>query len=96
MVLLLQPLKNSLAINYLFFCCYISSSRGKAIDRIPLPPPMYGAASFSSRKPSHSSSFGLGAPSSAGQNTVRGLAPAPPPTSYASDNHVMHSFYSLN
>ncbi|KAG7984046.1 hypothetical protein I3843_04G137500 [Carya illinoinensis] len=65
----------------------LGSTRGKAIDRIPLPPPMYGAASFSGRKPSYSSSFRQTAPSSVGQNTVRGSAPPPPP-SYASDNHV--------
>ncbi|XP_040989936.1 E3 ubiquitin-protein ligase RGLG2-like [Juglans microcarpa x Juglans regia] len=65
----------------------LGSTRGKAIDRIPLPPPMYGAASFSGGKPSHSSSFRSSAPSYVGQNTVRSSAPPPPP-SFAADNHV--------
>ncbi|KAF2282874.1 hypothetical protein GH714_043358 [Hevea brasiliensis] len=35
----------------------LGSTRGKAIDRVSLPPPQYGAASFSNSKPSQSSSF---------------------------------------
>lgn len=62
----------------------LGASRGKAIDRISLPPPMYGAASFSTRKPSHSSSFRPTAPSSGGRDRVVGSAA---PSSYASDNH---------
>ena len=41
---------------YLPFCP-ISASQGKAIERVPLPPPLYGSASFSTPKPSGYSSF---------------------------------------
>ncbi|KAG6670522.1 hypothetical protein I3843_Q058400 [Carya illinoinensis] len=64
----------------------IISTRGKAIDRIPLPPPMYGAASFSGRKPSYSSSFDKLHPL-CGTKYSSWLS-SPPPPSYASDNHV--------
>uniref|UniRef100_A0A2N9IWE0 VWFA domain-containing protein n=1 Tax=Fagus sylvatica TaxID=28930 RepID=A0A2N9IWE0_FAGSY len=70
----------------------LGASRGKAIDRVSLPPPMYGSASFSTRKPSHSSSYNPSPRSSVGYDTV-GVS-APP--SYASDNHVMHSSYLWN
>ncbi|KAE8124365.1 hypothetical protein FH972_019261 [Carpinus fangiana] len=60
-------------------------SRGNAIDRVSLPPPMYGAASFNTKKPSHSSSFRPSAPSSGGPRTVGGSAT---PSSHASDNHL--------
>ncbi|GLU12646.1 hypothetical protein SLE2022_293100 [Rubroshorea leprosula] len=63
----------------------LGTSRGKAIDRIPLPPPLYGAASFSTSKPSGSSSFLPSAPSSGRYNTAVGTAP---PASSATDNHV--------
>lgn len=51
---------------------------------------MYGAASFNTKKPSHSSSFRPSAPSSGGPRTVGGSAA---PSSHASDNHVMHTSY---
>lgn len=56
-------------------------NRGKAIDRIPLPPPQYSAASFGNSKPSHSSSH----------NSTRRYEPAvvEPPTSSACDIHVL-------
>ncbi|KAB1217268.1 E3 ubiquitin-protein ligase RGLG2 [Morella rubra] len=57
-------------------------SRGNDIDRVSLPPPMYGAASFSTRKPSHKSSFHPSAPTSGGHYTAGGSAPP------SSDNHV--------
>lgn len=65
-------------------------TRGNAIDRVSLPPPMYGAASFNTKKPSHSSSFcpsapSSGGPSSSGRHTAGGSAA---PSSHASDNHV--------
>lgn len=41
----------------------LGARRGKAIDRIPLPPPHYGAPSLGTQKPSHSSSFRPSAPS---------------------------------
>ncbi|KAK1377263.1 RING-type E3 ubiquitin transferase [Heracleum sosnowskyi] len=42
----------------------LNAQRGKAIDRIPLPPPHYGMASRGTSKPSQSSSFRPSAPSS--------------------------------
>ncbi|KAK8604057.1 hypothetical protein V6N13_096520 [Hibiscus sabdariffa] len=42
----------------------LGNTRGKAIDRVPLPPPLYGAGSFSHSKPSRPSSFRPSAPSS--------------------------------
>nr|POE54805.1 e3 ubiquitin-protein ligase rglg1 [Quercus suber] len=62
----------------------LGASRGNTIDRVPLPPPMYGTAPFNTRKPSQSSSFHSSARSSGVQEIV-GVS-APP--SYASDNHV--------
>lgn len=62
----------------------LGCTRGKAIDRFPLPPPQYGAASFSNSKPSYSSSFRSSAPSS-GRYEAAGTAP---PASSASDNHL--------
>ncbi|XP_075662023.1 E3 ubiquitin-protein ligase RGLG2-like [Castanea sativa] len=62
----------------------LGASRGNAIDRIPLPPPMYGTAPFNTRKSSQSSSFHSSARSSGVHETV-GVS-APP--SFASDNHV--------
>lgn len=35
----------------------LGSRNGKSVERVPLPPPLYGAASFSSRKTSRNSSF---------------------------------------
>lgn len=70
----------------------VSASRGKGIDRIALPPPLYGAASFGIGKPSRSSTFQPSAPSSSSSDPV-------PPTSksgsYASDNHVIHYIYNI-
>ncbi|BAT79445.1 E3 ubiquitin-protein ligase RGLG2-like [Vigna umbellata] len=65
----------------------LGTRRGKDIDRVPLPPPLYGAASFSSPsfnspKTSRQNSFRPSAPSS--RHDVR---PNPPATS-ASDNQV--------
>ncbi|EEF51892.1 E3 ubiquitin-protein ligase RGLG2 [Ricinus communis] len=66
----------------------LGSTRGKAIDRIPLPPPQYGAATLSNSKPSRSSSFHPSAPSSGRYNAqAAGTAPAPPASS-TSDNHL--------
>ncbi|KAK2663611.1 hypothetical protein Ddye_002185 [Dipteronia dyeriana] len=63
----------------------LGASRGKGIDRISLPPPQYGAASFSTPKTSQSSSFLPSAPSSGRHDTTSGSAP---PAASASDNHV--------
>ncbi|KAJ9677928.1 hypothetical protein PVL29_022734 [Vitis rotundifolia] len=62
-----------------------SSHRGKAIDRVPLPPPLYGANSFSNSKPPRSSSFQPSAPSSDQHSaSIHTSAPA----SSLADNHV--------
>ncbi|KAI3454386.1 hypothetical protein Pfo_011049 [Paulownia fortunei] len=63
----------------------LGASRGKDVDRVPLPPPLYGAASFATPKPSRSSSFRPSAPSSSGREPV---APASQSGSYTSDNHL--------
>ncbi|KAI4336240.1 hypothetical protein L6164_014789 [Bauhinia variegata] len=60
----------------------LGARRGKGIDRIPLPPPLYGAASFNTSKVSRSSSFRPNVPSS-----EREVGSAPPASS-ASDNHL--------
>ncbi|KAL1568317.1 E3 ubiquitin-protein ligase rglg2 [Salvia divinorum] len=48
----------------------LGASRGKGIDRVPLPPPLYGATSFSTPKPSRSNSFQPSAPSSSERDPV--------------------------
>ncbi|KAK9926769.1 hypothetical protein M0R45_023982 [Rubus argutus] len=67
-------------------------TRGKAVDRIPLPPPHYGSASLSTSKPSRASSFRPSAPSrQQDQNVSNRTAPTAPAASAsasASDNHV--------
>ncbi|KAL6997075.1 E3 ubiquitin-protein ligase rglg5, partial [Sarracenia purpurea var. burkii] len=62
----------------------LNARRGKAIDRVPLPPPHYGSASFGTSKPSRSTSFRPSAPSSGSHDAVTGMGR--PTTS--SDNHV--------
>ncbi|KAJ4712455.1 E3 ubiquitin-protein ligase RGLG2-like [Melia azedarach] len=62
----------------------LGAHRGKAIDRVSLPPPQYGAASLSTPKTSRSSSFHPSAPSGRHDRVV-GSAP---PAISASDNHV--------
>lgn len=47
----------------LFIFLWCSTSRGKTIDRVPLPPPRYGSSSMSSSKPSPSSRYRPTAPS---------------------------------
>ncbi|XP_028781814.1 E3 ubiquitin-protein ligase RGLG2 [Neltuma alba] len=60
----------------------LGARRGKAIDRVPLPPPLYGAASVNAPKASRSSSFHPSAPSDRHHDTG-----ANRPASSASDNH---------
>ncbi|XP_019415571.1 PREDICTED: E3 ubiquitin-protein ligase RGLG2-like [Lupinus angustifolius] len=62
----------------------LGNRRGKDIDRIPLPPPLYGAASFNSPKTSRQSSFSPSAPSQAHRHDVGTDRSA----SSASDNQV--------
>lgn len=77
------------------FHCSCSVTRGKAVDRIPLPPPHYGSASFSTSKPSRASSFRPSAPSrQQDQNVSNRRAPTAPAAS-ASDNHVIALFLLL-
>ncbi|KAK7302164.1 hypothetical protein RJT34_13045 [Clitoria ternatea] len=61
----------------------LGARRGKDIDRIPLPPPQYGAASFNSPKPSRQNSFCPSAPSQRHDDVSTN-----PPASSASDNQV--------
>lgn len=68
-----------------FLNCLFSASRGKVIDRIPLPPPRYGGASFVTPKPPHSDNFYPSAPSSSGHDSVSQRSQ---PAADASDNHV--------
>ncbi|KAK9021270.1 hypothetical protein V6N11_011268 [Hibiscus sabdariffa] len=63
----------------------LGNTRGKAIDRVPLPPPLYGAGSVSYSKPSRPSSFRPSAPSSSRHEAPVRTAP---PASSASDNRV--------
>ncbi|KAK9277987.1 hypothetical protein L1049_027544 [Liquidambar formosana] len=68
----------------------LGARRGKAIDRVPLPPPRYGASSFSTSKPSRSQSFQPSAPSSDRHDAAVGRGPQAS-SSYASsssDNQV--------
>ncbi|KAM1786086.1 hypothetical protein ACFX12_038917 [Malus domestica] len=62
----------------------LGATRGKATDRIPLPPPHYGSSPFSSPKTSRSSSFRPSAPSKQRDEFVSTASP----TGSASDNHV--------
>lgn len=66
-----------------------SACRGKDIDRIPLPPPLYGAASFNSPKTSRQYSSRPSAPSSRHDVSTN------PPATSASDNQVRYSLFSL-
>lgn len=81
------------------FHCSCSVTRGKAVDRIPLPPPHYGSASLSTSKPSRASSFRPSAPSrQQDQNVSNRRAPTAPAASAsasASDNHVIALFLLL-
>ncbi|KAH1126435.1 hypothetical protein AAZX31_06G167800 [Glycine max] len=60
----------------------LGARRGKDIDRTPLPPPLYGAASFNSPKTSRQNSFRPSAPSSRHDVSTN------PPATSASDNQV--------
>ncbi|MBA0718392.1 hypothetical protein Golax_006143 [Gossypium laxum] len=63
----------------------LGNTRGKAVDRVPLPPPLYGAGSFSNSKLSWSSGSRPSAPSSARREAPVQTAPS---ASSASDNHL--------
>ncbi|KAJ4846848.1 E3 ubiquitin-protein ligase rglg2 [Turnera subulata] len=66
----------------------LGATRGKGMHRVPLPPPQYGGTSVSNPKPLQSNSFRQHTPSHR-QDT----AATAPPTSSASDNHVMPQFH---
>jgi E3 ubiquitin-protein ligase RGLG len=77
--------------NCILFHCFISATKGKAIDRVPLPPPQYGAGSTSFRNPKPvQSSNSRPSASSSGRHDVVGTAL---PASSASDNHVLTVSY---
>ncbi|KAG5031975.1 hypothetical protein JHK82_015571 [Glycine max] len=61
----------------------LGARRGKDIDRTPLPPPLYGAASFNSPKTSRQNSFRPSAPSSRHDVSTN------PPATSASDNQFV-------
>ncbi|KAA8542205.1 hypothetical protein F0562_023357 [Nyssa sinensis] len=63
----------------------LGGSRGKVIDRVPLPTPLYGGPSSGSSKPSRSSSFRPSAPSSDRHDTAVGTSR---PANFASDNNL--------
>lgn len=63
----------------------LGASRGKGIDRVSLPPPLYGAASFSTPKASRSGSFQPSAPSSSARDPVSRTTHS---GSQASENHL--------
>lgn len=63
----------------------LGASRGKDADRVLLPPPLYGAASFAASKPSRSCSFQPSAPSSTGNDSV---ASSSQPMNNTTDNHL--------
>ncbi|XP_051136791.1 E3 ubiquitin-protein ligase RGLG2-like [Andrographis paniculata] len=63
----------------------LGASRGKDVDRISLPPPLYGAASFSTPKPSRSNSFCPSAPTSSSRDSAPRSSHS---GSHTSDNHL--------
>ncbi|KAK6924757.1 hypothetical protein RJ641_009083, partial [Dillenia turbinata] len=63
----------------------LGNRRGKAIDRVPLPPPLYGSASYGTPKTSRSSSFNYRAPSFEARDSGY---PRAPPASSMSDNNL--------
>jgi len=73
-------------------CYSIRACRGKAIDRVPLPPPLYGPASSGTSKPSRSRSSRPTAPSSDEHDVVGGTSQPP---SSAFDNHVTERMLSF-
>lgn len=84
--------------SYLFVLHFSTRTRnGKAIDRVPLPPPQYGTASLGTSKLSQSSSFHPSPSPSAPFSGRRGAAVGiSQPGSSASDNHVSiepHPFF---
>ncbi|XP_073136304.1 E3 ubiquitin-protein ligase RGLG2-like [Henckelia pumila] len=63
----------------------LGASRGKDVNRVPLPPPQYRPTAATASKPPRSSNFYPSAPASRGYDPV---AHTSQPASYASDNHL--------
>ncbi|KAA8548164.1 hypothetical protein F0562_004575 [Nyssa sinensis] len=63
----------------------LGGRKGNAPERVPLPPPMYGASSFSSSKPSRSTSYQQSSPHY-GHSSPVGTAPPAPSSTY--DNQL--------
>ncbi|KAG6404318.1 hypothetical protein SASPL_136564 [Salvia splendens] len=78
--------KATLELNILGLILIHNASRGKGIDRVPLPPPLYGAASFSTPKPARSNSFQPSAPSSSEREPV--LRTSQSGSHSSSENHL--------
>ncbi|PSR87542.1 E3 ubiquitin-protein like [Actinidia chinensis var. chinensis] len=70
--------------------------KGNAPERVPLPPPVYGAPAFSSSKPSHSTSFQDSSSSYYSHNSPVGSAPHAPSSTFDSTSfqHSSSSYYS--
>ncbi|KAJ9135399.1 hypothetical protein P3X46_032586 [Hevea brasiliensis] len=64
----------------------LGRGKGNVSERVPLPPPLYGAASFSSSKPSRSSSYKPSVPSYPVDSRPASSAPSAPSSTY--DNQV--------
>uniref|UniRef100_A0A5B6Z798 Putative E3 ubiquitin-protein ligase RGLG2-like isoform X1 n=1 Tax=Davidia involucrata TaxID=16924 RepID=A0A5B6Z798_DAVIN len=60
----------------------LGGRKGNAPERVSLPPPMYGAASFSSSKPSRSTSFQQSSPPHYRHSSPVGTAPPAPSSTY--------------
>ncbi|KAL6583715.1 E3 ubiquitin-protein ligase rglg2 [Orobanche minor] len=63
----------------------LGASRGKGVDRVALPPPIYGTASFSNQKPSRGGSSQPSAPSSSEREPVVRTSQS---GSYAADDRL--------
>lgn len=64
----------------------LGTSKGQAIDRVPLPPPLYGAASYGTPKTSRSNSFNPSSTFYSANNDSFGSSALP--ANSASDNHL--------
>lgn len=90
-------------------CLWSSGRKGNSPQRVPLPPPIYGAASSSNLKPSRPSSFEPSVPSYYGDSKPvstepsvppyygdsRPVSTAPPVTSSTYDNQVFRLLSSM-
>ncbi|KAJ6751555.1 hypothetical protein OIU85_002028 [Salix viminalis] len=72
----------------------LGQSKGIVSERVPLPPPMYSAASFSSSKPSRPASFEPSVPSYQGHSQP--FSSAPPATCSTYDNQQSQATLSAD